>query len=357
MNAIPEGRSRVGKALRGVGAAFAVFLTVELLLRVTIPKESLLFTWERPSGMAGVDGSGAIGTRANQQGSAMDGPTRWTYASTDDGFRESRPVARAKPAGTVRLVTLGDSWIFGFSVDQRWTFDAQLEVSLGEKIHRTVEIVNNGCFGCSAFDMYAKWVQVRDVLTLDGVIIGLPHNENHQTAALQARAQFLRDAETPLTPRNFWLYLLLRRALYQVRTPAVAENVLDAADTASVVDIQRIVSEARARHLKVWFVGWPPTWWHNEPSLVSVDPASAMASVKRSAITRRWTEAMDTVSVAQGWLAMAQRSCWGWTDLAHPSGAGQGAMAALMVDVITTNRTKFATLPSCDANAAPGPGK
>ncbi len=329
----------------------------EGFLRLAVVKEDLLFTWERPSGMAAVEGSGAIGTRANQQGEAMDGPTKWSYASTDDGFRETLPVAREKAKGSVRLVTLGDSWIFGFSVDQRWTFDAQLAQLLGTKIGWTVDVVNAGCFGCSAFDMYAKWVQVRDVLEVDGVVIGLPHNENHQASARQARAQFLHDAGSVMTPRDVRLYLLLRRGMYRLRAPAVADNVLDAADTASIRDIQRIVSEARARGMKVWFVGWPPTWWRNQPTTGVLDAEFALDSLRRSSITARWVAGMEEVSVAQGWLAMAQRSCWGWEDLAHPSGAGQGAMAALMVEVITTNHTRFAAQPSCDANAAPGPGK
>ena len=72
----------------------------------------------------------------------------WQFRINGQGMRDDREFARAKPAGTLRIVSLGDSFTIGYEADVRETFSAVLEREL-RAAGRPVEVLNAGVSGYS----------------------------------------------------------------------------------------------------------------------------------------------------------------------------------------------------------------
>ena len=118
------------KALAGLGVALLMLLCVEGALRLLVPHKALLFTWEHPEGFfTFVDQAGpdnryrhAVAlARPNVKDVRGDHREPLTYKTNSMGFRESEEIPQRKAAGTFRVLALGDSWIYGFSVTQNKT--------------------------------------------------------------------------------------------------------------------------------------------------------------------------------------------------------------------------------------------
>jgi lysophospholipase L1-like esterase len=78
-----------------------------------------------------------------------DNPT-WAIALNSEGYRSGEVAA--KPAGTVRIACIGDSWTFGMNVDQDRTYPSELAADLRRMRPDTnTEIVNFGVLGYSSF--------------------------------------------------------------------------------------------------------------------------------------------------------------------------------------------------------------
>jgi lysophospholipase L1-like esterase len=78
------------------------------------------------------------------------------YAVNADGFRDPSR-AREKPAGTLRLLVLGDSVTFGFGVAREDTFPAQLELRLARRA--PAEVLN---FGVGGYNPYTEAALLAD---------------------------------------------------------------------------------------------------------------------------------------------------------------------------------------------------
>jgi hypothetical protein len=122
-----------------------------------------------------------------------------------EGLRAPRSFARPKPAGTWRLVLLGDSQTFGHGVAYEHTFGAIVERELAKRTTHTVEVINTGVDGYNTameaehFARYGVTYQPDCVAILFiGNDLGLPH-------------LMLRPRD-PLTPRGSFLFAALRRA-------------------------------------------------------------------------------------------------------------------------------------------------
>jgi hypothetical protein len=59
-------------------------------------------------------------------------------------------LQRVKPPGSLRILVLGDSFTFGFGVEDRETFSARLEELLSERLERRIEVLNAGVPGWNA---------------------------------------------------------------------------------------------------------------------------------------------------------------------------------------------------------------
>ncbi len=72
----------------------------------------------------------------------------WQFRINGQGMRDDREFAHQKPPGTLRIVSLGDSFTAGYEVDQQATFSAVLESEL-RAAGKTIEVLNAGVSGFS----------------------------------------------------------------------------------------------------------------------------------------------------------------------------------------------------------------
>ena len=69
----------------------------------------------------------------------------WKFVTNSKGFRNTKEFAYKKPAGTLRVLSLGDSCTQGHEVRQDQTFSAVLERSLN--LHKPAKVINTGVSG------------------------------------------------------------------------------------------------------------------------------------------------------------------------------------------------------------------
>ena len=102
----------------------------------------------------------------------------WEIALNTDGFREREFPLTPKPAGTFRVVCLGDSWTFGANVGDAETYPRQLEARLRERFpEREVEVLNLGVLGYSSFQGLRVMERHGVGLEPDLVVIGYGMND------------------------------------------------------------------------------------------------------------------------------------------------------------------------------------
>ena len=116
------------------------------------------------------------GIRANAEfrHTSVDGS--WTFVTNSRGLRDSREFPYAKPAGTLRVVALGDSHTQGYEVRQSATFEAVLERYLR---HRGVqaEVLNAGVSGFSTAEELAYLENEGYRYQPDVVVLGFYAND------------------------------------------------------------------------------------------------------------------------------------------------------------------------------------
>jgi lysophospholipase L1-like esterase len=135
------------------------------------------------------------------------------------GLRD-REIPYEKSPGTYRILALGDSWTFGFRMNEPDAYPRQLERDLVERAHargdlRQIEVINAGVIGYST-DQEAAYLRVEGwKYQPDLVLVNYyPVNDTHnKLASYQRRAQIrdlhpllLRIYEFPKTLylRQFW---------------------------------------------------------------------------------------------------------------------------------------------------------
>lgn len=332
------------RALLGLLVTVVVLAAVEGVLRSIYSEEALLFEWERPAGMIQSSQMGGITARPDTVQSIKDGPYTWYVRSEKLGFREDAPVPRARPAGTFRVLALGDSWMFGYSIDQGKTIPDRLEALLPEALGvERVEVLNAGVFGSSAFDMLARYRQIVDAFEIDAVLLGTPHNAvRFRQAAAERSAWYQTAQDRPASSMR--TYLLVRRWLAPLRSGMYAVSPGGNEAAAQHDDIRLLVRDARDRGLPVWFIEMPDNY--------------AGASGGRFRGLEPWRSSLEPLGVLTGGHALGERVCWGFEDLAHPSEAGAAAIAARMAEVVKAGRSiPVGATPTCAESPGIGPGK
>jgi lysophospholipase L1-like esterase len=109
------------------------------------------------------------------------------------GFR-SPEVAVPKPAGTHRVLVLGDSVTWGAGVREEETFSRRLEAELGDELACAVEVVNAGISGYGSIEELD--VLRNDGLALEPDVVLVYHVENDNQISSHERgglAVFLKD--------------------------------------------------------------------------------------------------------------------------------------------------------------------
>ncbi len=84
------------------------------------------------------------------------------------GFRGAREYALQKPKGVIRIAALGDSFVFGFGVQDAETFPALLEADGGGR-----EVLNLGVPGYGIDQIYLSYREVARPYHPDIVLIGI----------------------------------------------------------------------------------------------------------------------------------------------------------------------------------------
>lgn len=98
------------------------------------------------------------------------------FATNRFGFRQDRDIALAKPEGGLRIVGIGDSWMWGSGVNNGETYLDRLHERLTSAGVR-VETINTGVWGYNAIQEVAtlRWKGL--VFRPDVVVVGLCGND------------------------------------------------------------------------------------------------------------------------------------------------------------------------------------
>lgn len=127
--------------------AFAVAFTIcEVVTRLLYKNESTLFPRYHTDYQYGRYTIRGIRPNAEYRMTSIDGS--WKFVTNNKGFRNTKDFTYAKPANTIRVLSLGDSHTQGYEVRQDSTFSAILERFLNHH-SKSAEVINSGVSGFS----------------------------------------------------------------------------------------------------------------------------------------------------------------------------------------------------------------
>ena len=326
-------------------ALFGLFVlaALEVVLRLTVPEEDLLFAWEHPEGMIELLG-GRVYVRSSSDQHANDGDYRYEYRTNTLGLREDSELLPRKPEGTKRYLALGDSWIFGTSVTQGKTLPDQIEVELTARLQQPVEVVNAGIPGGSAFDMLARWNELSEQYEFDGVIFNIPHNMSRQAeVAASRKTLFQPGGGAPYI--NWRTYLVVRRGVAPWTRAPYAEGPQGEPVDDMMMDLQTIIEQAQSKGMSTTAI--------EDPGRLQ----DAVGVVRQ--LDMRWRTQFQPMGVIFAGHALNTRDCWGFFDHGHPGEAGAKVMAIVTAKAMATQTSTrgLQTEPPCAEVDGVGPGK
>ncbi len=314
--------------LRAVIFGIGLLLGVELVARILVAEESVLFAFEKSDGLIGVLGD-KVYVREHQEHKGSDGPYTYTIRTNALGLRSDAELTPDMPEGAERYLALGDSWIFGTSLGQDKTVPAQLATLLTKAKGHDVQVVNAGIPGGSAFEALARWRELGKDYAWTVLVMGIPHNVGRQSSLASERASVFHPTQgAPYF--NSRIYLLLRswiapytRPRYAPTTPPHDGGLLD--------DVLTIVSQARAQGLSVVMI--------EDPGRLD----DAVGHVRQ--VDQRWRKALVPLGAQFAGHALNTRDCWGYVDHGHPGVAGAQAIASVVAEVMVTGQSTTGLRP------------
>jgi hypothetical protein len=116
------------------------------------------------------------GIRPNAQFSHTSIDGSWKFVTNSKGLRDTREFSYGKPAGTLRVLALGDSHTQGYEVRQELTFSAVLERYLASRGVRA-EVLNAGVSGFSNAEQLAYLENEGHKYQPDVVVVGFYAND------------------------------------------------------------------------------------------------------------------------------------------------------------------------------------
>jgi hypothetical protein len=126
----------------------------------------------------------------------------WKFVTNAQGFRDARDFSYAKPAGTVRVLCLGDSNTEGFEVRQERTFAAVLEQHLKRDGIRA-EVINAGVSGFGTAEELVLLENEGIKYSPDAVVVGFVANDpgdNLRSGLFRVEADTLAGAAKEYVP-------------------------------------------------------------------------------------------------------------------------------------------------------------
>jgi hypothetical protein len=322
-------------------ASTTFFVLIESALRVALPDDIWLTSWEKEDGLllyrsrtyvgGPVDPKqreqwrrGELSTRAGTDTIQHDGTIPWSVKTNSQGLRENYEVGIQK-ATDLQFLALGDSWMFGVNAPQGHSLPALLERTLPPVLDvDTVEVINGGIPGANAWHMLRRWHFLRDRIAIDGLILGLPHNA--PDADVPAKRKVWYEKARGIPTGNSRIYRGLRWLLLPYTRPHYPDLLQpkQAADAQKMTaaDLGTILEDAASRGIPVWLTLWPN---------------DMVAAQNSNADFREWVEPLAERLNGYGGHALIERHCWGNKDTWHPSKLGYHAIAEVMTTVIQNN--------------------
>ena len=156
------------------------------------------------------------------------------------GYRGVEELPRAKPPGEIRIVLLGDSFTFGYLVDDDNTLPAQLERLLRARCSGPITVINAGVGG-SSIETAAAMAERALPLGVDLAVLSFTENDvtdlvmpmwNQLTANRTAKSRFPMSIVYPVARKlALWNLLLKAQATWTVRRSATAGRARPASGT------------------------------------------------------------------------------------------------------------------------------
>lgn len=176
----------------------------------------------------------------------------------EQGYRDR--VYGPKPPGVFRILTIGDSFTFGFGVEQHEVFSKVLETMLNQRKAGAFEVINGGAPGYSSHQELIFLKEIGPTLNPDLVIVGLfPYNDLADNQRPLDRYEIaygylydnegyniVRESEKTGLPIPFKGYLWAHSHAY--RLLADRYRRLKVPDAAPEVDVGRTENTATDQH-------------------------------------------------------------------------------------------------------------
>jgi hypothetical protein len=333
---------RSSSKIRAVLFGVSLLLGLELLLRVVVPEHRLLFAFEHQNGLIGVLGD-QVYVRSSGTHHGTDGPYAFEIQTNSLGLRDDAELSVQKSAGQDLYLALGDSWIFGTSLTQDATIPERMERRLAALTGRPTTVINAGVPGGSAFELLARWVELKDRAPWTGLILGIPHNvgRQHDIAGIRS-GLFHPDRGAPYV--DWRTYLVLRRLIAPYTRPLYAPST-PPRDSGMLDDVVMLVSQARAAGLSITVI--------EDPGHMN----DALGAVR--VLDSRWRAALHPFGAVFAGHSLNTRDCWGYGDVGHPGEAGAHAIAHVVAQAMVagTSAVGLQSNPRCSAVEGVGPGK
>ena len=157
----------VGSTLVALGAG-------ELVVRALFKDQTVMFPRYHTDYTYGRYTLRGIRPNAEFRHTSVDGS--WTFVTNSRGLRDKREFAYEKPAGTLRVLALGDSHTQGYEVRQEATFAAVLERYLTKR-GLQAEVLNAGVSGFSTAEALAFLENEGYKYRPDVVVLGFYAND------------------------------------------------------------------------------------------------------------------------------------------------------------------------------------
>ena len=158
-----------------MAATFAIaFGLGEIAVRVLYKDESVLFPRYHTDYQYGRYTLRGIRPNSEFWHTSVDGS--WRFVTNSRGFRDAREIPYAKPAGTLRVLALGDSHTQGYEVRQEETYAAVVERFLATRGIKA-QAINAGVSGFSTAEALAFLEAEGHKYAPDVVVLGFYAND------------------------------------------------------------------------------------------------------------------------------------------------------------------------------------